>query len=50
VVWQIAQEEPLVLEEQVLAIIRAEFPGLAQAYDPAAKPEENTGCDADLDA
>jgi uncharacterized protein with HEPN domain len=26
VVWKIAQEEPLVLEEQALAIIRAEFP------------------------
>lgn len=39
VVWKIAQEEPPVLEEQALAIIRAEFPDLAQAYGPAAKPE-----------
>ncbi|MGH3194115.1 MAG: HepT-like ribonuclease domain-containing protein [Streptosporangiaceae bacterium] len=39
VVWKIAQEEPPVLEEQALAIIRAEFPYLAQAYGQAAKPE-----------
>ena len=39
VVWNIAQEEPPVLEEQALAIIRAEFPDLAKAYGPAAMPE-----------
>lgn len=39
VVWKIAQEEPPVLEEQALAIIRAEFPDLAKVYGPAAKPE-----------
>jgi uncharacterized protein with HEPN domain len=43
VVWKIAQEEPPVLEEQALAIIHAEFPGLAQAYGPAAKPETKPG-------
>jgi uncharacterized protein with HEPN domain len=32
VVWKIAQEEPPVLEEQALGIIRAEFPGLARSY------------------
>lgn len=50
VVWKIAQEEPPVLEEQVLAIIRAEFPGLAQSYESAAKPESDPGNDADLDS
>ena len=39
VVWKIAQEEPPVLEEQALAIIRAEFPDLAQAYGQTAKTE-----------
>jgi uncharacterized protein with HEPN domain len=39
VVWKIAQEEPPVLEDQALAIIRAEFPDLAQAYGLAATPE-----------
>lgn len=32
VVWKIAHEEPPVLEKQALAIIRAEFPELAQTY------------------
>lgn len=32
VVWKIAQEEPAVLEEQALAIIRAEFPELGRTY------------------
>jgi uncharacterized protein with HEPN domain len=50
VVWQIAQEEPSVLEEQALAIIRAEFPGLAQAYGPAPEPEADHGNDAALDS
>jgi len=48
VVWKIAQDEPPVLEEQVLAIIRAEFPDLAQAYGPAAKPEADSGHDGDF--
>ena len=34
VVWKIAQEEPSVLEKQVLAIISAEYPELAQTYEP----------------
>jgi uncharacterized protein with HEPN domain len=46
VVWKIAREEPPVLEGQALAIIRAEFPGLAQAYGPAAKPEADLGSEA----
>lgn len=32
VVWKVAQEEPVVLEKQALAIMRAEFPELAQTY------------------
>jgi uncharacterized protein with HEPN domain len=39
VVWKIAQDEPPLLEEQALAIIRAEFPDLAKAYGQAAEPE-----------
>jgi uncharacterized protein with HEPN domain len=42
VVWQIAREEPPVLEEQVLGIIRAEFPGLAPAYESAPKAVDDT--------
>jgi uncharacterized protein with HEPN domain len=40
VVWKIAQEEPAVLEAQVLAIIRAEYPALAKDYEagPASDP------------
>ena len=34
VVWKIAQEEPALLERQVLAIISAEYPALAQSYHP----------------
>jgi uncharacterized protein with HEPN domain len=34
VVWKIAQEEPPLLEKQVLAIISAEYPELAQSYAP----------------
>ena len=41
VVWQIAQEEPPVLEKQALAIIRAEFPGLAAAYEPPPMPHSD---------
>src|SRR5487761_1756862 len=42
VVWKIAQEEPSVLEKQVLAIISAEYPELAQAYEPGPAPEPGT--------
>jgi uncharacterized protein with HEPN domain len=42
VVWKIAQEEPLVLEKQVLAIISAEYPELAQTYEPEPAPEPGT--------
>lgn len=34
VVWQISQEEVPVLEEQVMGIMRAEFPELARTYEP----------------
>ena len=44
VVWKIAQEEPPVLERQVLAIITAEYPELAQAYEPGTAPDAGTGC------
>lgn len=40
VVWKIAQEEPPVLEEQALAIVRAEFPDLAKAYEPTEREEK----------
>jgi uncharacterized protein with HEPN domain len=39
VVWKIAQEEPTLLERQVLAIINAEYPELAQSYAPAPGPD-----------
>jgi uncharacterized protein with HEPN domain len=39
VVWKIAQEEPLVLEKQVLAIISTEYPELAQTYEPGPASE-----------
>jgi uncharacterized protein with HEPN domain len=39
VVWKIAQEEPPLLEEQVLAIIRAEYPALAQSYEAGPAPD-----------
>ena len=42
VVWKIAQEEPSVLEKQVLAIISAEYPELAQTYVPGTEPEPGT--------
>jgi len=45
VVWKIAQDEPPVLEEQALAIIRAEFPDLVQSFEPTAKPEADAGRD-----
>ena len=34
VVWQIAQEEVPVLEEQAMGILRAEFPDVAETYEP----------------
>src|ERR1700761_6830934 len=39
VVWKIAQEEPLVLEKQILAIISAGYPGLARTYEPGPTVE-----------
>jgi uncharacterized protein with HEPN domain len=42
VVWKIAQEEPPVLEKQVLAIISAEYPALAQSYAPGPAPDPGT--------
>lgn len=45
VVWQIAQEEPAILEEQAMAIIRAEYPELARAYDSG--PESGAGAEAE---
>jgi uncharacterized protein with HEPN domain len=39
VVWKIAQEEPPVLERQVLAIISAEYPALAQSYEDGPAPD-----------
>jgi uncharacterized protein with HEPN domain len=42
VVWKIAQEEPRVLETQVLAIIRAEYPALAKDYEPGPPPDPGT--------
>jgi uncharacterized protein with HEPN domain len=42
VVWKIAQEEPGVLEAQVLAIIRAEYPALAKDYEPGSPPDPGT--------
>ncbi|MGH3278371.1 MAG: HepT-like ribonuclease domain-containing protein [Trebonia sp.] len=42
VVWKVAQEEPSILESQVLAIIRAEYPALAQSYEPGPVPDPDT--------
>jgi uncharacterized protein with HEPN domain len=42
VVWKIAQEEPPLLERQVLAIISAEYPALAQTYEPGPVPDLGT--------
>jgi hypothetical protein len=42
VVWKIAQEEPSVLEKQALAIISAEYPELAERYEPGPAPESET--------
>ena len=45
VVWQISQEEVPVLEEQVMGIMRAEFPELAKTYesDTVSGPEGTAG-------
>lgn len=43
VVWKIAQDEVPLLEEQAMAIMRAEYPDLAQTYDPGPVPEPETG-------
>jgi uncharacterized protein with HEPN domain len=43
VVWKIAQDEVPLLEEQAMAIMRAEFPGLARTYEPGPVPEPETG-------
>jgi uncharacterized protein with HEPN domain len=43
VVWKIAQEEPSLLEQQVLVIISAEYPTLAQSYEPGRAPDPGTG-------
>jgi uncharacterized protein with HEPN domain len=42
VVWKIAQEEPPLLERQVLAIIKAEYPALAQSYELGPVPDPGT--------
>jgi uncharacterized protein with HEPN domain len=42
VVWKIAQEEPPLLERQVLAIISAEYPALAQSYEPGPVHDPGT--------
>jgi hypothetical protein len=42
VVWKIAQEEPPLLEKQVLAIISAEYPALAQSYAQEPTPDPGT--------
>ena len=39
VVWKIAQDEAPLLEEQAMAIMRAEYPDLAQTYEPGPMPE-----------
>jgi uncharacterized protein with HEPN domain len=42
VVWKIAREEPTVLEAQVLAIMRAEYPALAKEYEAGPAPDPGT--------
>jgi|GEM_PF-127690 len=43
VVWKIAHEEPPVLEKQVLAIVRTEFPDLARTLTLVAPPDAEHG-------
>jgi uncharacterized protein with HEPN domain len=42
VVWKIAQEEPAILEAQVLAIMRTEYPALAKDYEAGPAPDPGT--------
>ena len=42
VVWKIAQDEVPLLEEQAMAIMRAEFPDLARTYESGPFPESET--------
>ena len=43
VVWKIAQDEVPLLQEQAMAIMRAEYPDLAQTYETGPVPEPETG-------
>jgi hypothetical protein len=43
VVWQIAQEEVPVLEEQAMGILRAEFLDLAKTYEPETPADVEPG-------
>jgi uncharacterized protein with HEPN domain len=43
VVWKIAQDEVPLLEEQAIAIMRVEYPDLAQTFEPGPIPEPVTG-------
>ena len=47
VVWKIAREEPPVLEEQGIAIIRAEFPDLAGTHEPVPEAESSPETEAE---
>ena len=49
VVWKIAQDEVPLLEEQAMAIMRAEFPDLARTYGlgPVPEPETDPGTTAE---
>jgi hypothetical protein len=47
-VWQIAQEEVPLLEEQAMHILRAEFPDLAKTYEPDAVQDPEGGAESSL--
>jgi uncharacterized protein with HEPN domain len=47
IVWKIAQEEPAVLEEHGIAIIRTEFPELARAYQAEPETEDDPETEAE---
>jgi hypothetical protein len=47
-VWQIAQEEVPLLEEQAMDILRAEFPDLAKTYEPNAAQDPENGMEPSL--
>ena len=49
VVWQIAQEEVPVLEEQAMDILRAEFPDLAKTYEPDAAHDPEDAAEPGLE-